>query len=107
MFDIIIETKTNPRNAIFLDDKSENVLSARSVGIHGILLDDINKVTRALRNLVGNPIPRGQSFLNGNAKALYSVTNNGITIEENFAQLLILEATHDKYGGRRLSIFRL
>lgn len=92
-----IETKTNPQNAIFLDDKSENVLSARSVGIHSIVFDDMNKVARALRNLVGNPIQRGQDFLNSNAKTLNSITNNDITLEENFAQLLILEATHDRY----------
>ena len=59
----------------------------------------MNKVTRALRNLVGNPILRGQDFLNNHAKALHSITNNDITIKENFAQLLILEATHDRYGS--------
>jgi hypothetical protein len=33
--------------------------------------------------------------LQSNAKLLYSVTSNGFTLKENFAQLLILEATCD------------
>lgn len=94
---VLDETDTNPCNAIFVDDKSENVLSARSVGLHGIVFDNARKVARALRNLVGDPVTRGQEFLNINAGQLKSLTDNHITLDENFAQVLILEATGDRY----------
>ncbi|KAJ8518255.1 hypothetical protein ONZ45_g4647 [Pleurotus djamor] len=86
----------DPHRVIFIDDKQENVLSARSLGIHGIVCDDVARVGRALRNLLGNPIERGQTFLRMNAKHLDSVTDGGVILQENFAQLLILEATNDR-----------
>jgi len=53
---------------IFVHDPVENVLTARSKGFTGIVLDDAAKVIRALRNLFGDPVQRGQDFLNRNAK---------------------------------------
>ncbi|KAH7914156.1 Haloacid dehalogenase-like hydrolase-domain-containing protein [Hygrophoropsis aurantiaca] len=93
---VLSKTGIDPRRAIFVDDKLENVLSARSLGLHGIVFDDPLKVIRALRNLLGDPVQRGQDYLCENAKKLDSITNNGVTLRENFAQLLILEATRDK-----------
>ncbi|KAH7926721.1 HAD-like protein [Leucogyrophana mollusca] len=93
---VLSKTGVDPRRAIFVDDKLENVLSARSLGLHGIVFDDPLKVIRALRNLLGDPVQRGQGYLRSNAKKLESVTDNGIVLRENFAQLLILEATRDK-----------
>lgn len=60
------------------------------------MFDDTLKVSRALRNLVGNPVLRGNTFLKDNAKQLKSVTDSGVILEENFAQLLILEATNNR-----------
>jgi len=54
------------------------------------------RVARALRNLVGDPGKRGHEFLNNNAGRLQSVTDNHVTLQENFAQLLILEATGNR-----------
>ncbi|TFK44736.1 Haloacid dehalogenase-like hydrolase-domain-containing protein [Crucibulum laeve] len=91
----------DPRHTIFVDDKLENVLSARSLGFHGIVFDNPVPVKRALRNLVGDPVTRGREFLEQNAGKLLSVTDSSekreaVILEENFAQLLILEATNDR-----------
>ncbi|KAK0461065.1 Haloacid dehalogenase-like hydrolase-domain-containing protein [Desarmillaria tabescens] len=93
---VLAETKADPHSSIFVDDKPENVLTARSLGLHGIIFDDRSRVTRALRNLLSDPVSRGREYLSSNAKRLESRTDGGIVLEENFAQLLILEATGDR-----------
>lgn len=59
------------------------------------VMDPID-ISRRLRNLLHHPVNRGRGFLTRNAKKMHSVTTSGIVIEENFAQLLILEATGDR-----------
>ncbi|KAG2033750.1 Haloacid dehalogenase-like hydrolase-domain-containing protein [Suillus americanus] len=93
---VISSTGADPSRTIFVDDKMENVLSARSLGMHGIFFDDRRKVVRALYNLLGDPVERGRQYLTVNAKKLLSVTDNGIVLRENFSQLLILEATGNR-----------
>ncbi|KAG1822773.1 HAD-like domain-containing protein [Suillus subaureus] len=93
---VISGTGADPSRTIFVDDKIENVLSARSLGMHGIVFDDQRKVVRALYNLLGDPVERGRQYLTVNAKKLLSVTDNGIFLRENFSQLLILEATDNR-----------
>jgi FMN phosphatase YigB (HAD superfamily) len=94
---VLKATNTEPKNAIFVDDKVENVLSAECLGFHGILFSDSLLVAQALRNLLGDPLKRGQAFLDRNAKMMVSETDNSISIKDNFAQLLILEATNNWY----------
>lgn len=94
---VVSEGAFDPSHAVFIDDKIENVLSARSLGFHGIVFDNAANVTRQLLNLCGDPIVRGAGYLRSNAGMLESVTDNGVVIEDNFAQLLILEATRDPY----------
>ncbi|OJA11699.1 hypothetical protein AZE42_02093 [Rhizopogon vesiculosus] len=93
---VLSRTGADPSRTIFVDDKMENVLSARSLGMCGIVFDDSRTVIRALHNLLGDPVERGRQYLTLNAKKLLSVTDNGILLEENFAQLLILEVTRDR-----------
>ncbi|KAJ6499258.1 Haloacid dehalogenase-like hydrolase-domain-containing protein [Mycena sanguinolenta] len=95
---VLSETKINPRQAILIDDKLENVLSARSLGMHGIVFPrgGSDKVKRALRNLIGDPVLRGRDYLQRNAQHLESTTDNGIVLRENFAQLLLLELTDNR-----------
>ncbi|OQE36850.1 hypothetical protein PENCOP_c011G04391 [Penicillium coprophilum] len=83
---------------VFVDDSAENILSAQSIGIHSILFEDHEQLSRQLENVLGDPVKRGTDFLISNAKRMDSVTENGITIHENFAQLLILDLT----GNREL-----
>lgn len=94
---ILEATDTSPEAAVFVDDKFENVFSARSVGMHGIIFDNTANVVRKLRNLFGEPVQRGKNFLSQRAKRLHSVTESGVTVDDNFAQLLILGATNNQY----------
>lgn len=112
---VIEETGIDPSHTIFIDDKLENVLTARSFGMHGIVFDDELKVIQELKNLCYDPIMRGRKFLTSHKKKLISVTSNNIELSEvrstiislsftplkfplfqNFGQLLILDATGDK-----------
>ncbi len=92
-----ISASSSPEEVIFVDDKLENVISAQSIGINGIVFENAQELRRKLKNLLGDPVGRGKEFLTSNAKQLNSVTNTGVTIHDNFAQLLLLEATNDWY----------
>jgi len=98
---------------IFVDDKLENVLTARSFGMHGIVFDDESKAIKDLKHLCYDPALRGRRFLASQKRNLISVTSNNVELLEvglypfsamshlivpsfqNFSQLLILEATGD------------
>lgn len=88
-------TGADPKRTIFVDDKLENLVTARSLGITTILYDTFENVERALRNLCSNPISRAKQFLVNGAGHHLSYTSTGQVIRENFAQLLILEATRN------------
>ncbi|KIK58927.1 hypothetical protein GYMLUDRAFT_74732 [Collybiopsis luxurians FD-317 M1] len=88
-----------PEKMIFIDDKHENVLSAKSFGIHGIQFQTPHLLRTALWNLLGDPAKRARSYLEENAAHHYSVTSTGITFMDNFSQLLIYELT----GNRKIS----
>jgi len=56
---VIDKTGIDPSRTIFVDDKLENVLTARSFGMHGIVFDDQEKVIQQLKNLCGGiSVPR-------------------------------------------------
>ncbi|KAH8988099.1 hypothetical protein EDB92DRAFT_1874018 [Lactarius akahatsu] len=44
---------------MFVDDRSENVLAARSLGMNGIVFDDVRRVPQSLRIFTGDPVSRG------------------------------------------------
>ena len=92
---VLGSTGIDPYPTAFVDDKLENVVSARSLGLKGIVFTSLEDVARELRALVRNPIIDGERYLRFHAKEMKSVTNTGVVLEENFAQLLILEATGD------------
>jgi FMN phosphatase YigB (HAD superfamily) len=75
-------TGVDPTRTVFVDDKLENVLTARSLGFHGVVFDDTDKVARLLRNLFGDPVQRAKSFLFNNKKRLISVASNNVVIRE-------------------------
>ncbi|KAI0029981.1 Haloacid dehalogenase-like hydrolase-domain-containing protein [Vararia minispora EC-137] len=92
---VLAKSGTDPATTVFVDDKPENVLAARAVGLNAIVFDDLARVQRALRNYVGNPAARARVYLNERAGKHNSVTDTGITVDDNFCQLLIFEATRD------------
>jgi FMN phosphatase YigB (HAD superfamily) len=93
---VLDEIKVEPSSVTFVDDNIENILAARSLGIHGILFDDAKRVRQALRYMVGNPVSRGLAFLEERAGQLESEDSLGHNVPENFTQLLILEATNNR-----------
>ncbi|KAG6900636.1 hypothetical protein C0993_006740 [Termitomyces sp. T159_Od127] len=93
---VIEKSGIDPSRTIFVDDKLENVVTARSFGMHGIVFDDDSKVIKDLKNLCYDPVLRGKRFLASRRKNFKSVTSNNIEFMENFSQFLILLATGDE-----------
>ncbi|SJL17011.1 uncharacterized protein ARMOST_20551 [Armillaria ostoyae] len=89
------QASLDPSRTIFIDDKLENVLSARSQGLYGLMYHNFTELKQSLLNLLGNPVLRGQGYLKQNAGHLTSECA-GLAIQENFAQLLILDMTNDR-----------
>lgn len=95
---VVDAIEAEPSSVVFVDDRFENVLAARSLGMNGIVFDDVKRVRQALRYFVSDPVTRGMAFLDYRAGRLESETNLGQNVSENFAQLLILEATGNEYN---------
>ncbi|KAF3920511.1 hypothetical protein ABW20_dc0108273 [Dactylellina cionopaga] len=91
-----IGLEESPSSVIFVDDKLENVLSARSLGIQAIQFNTRDAVIQQLSNALEDPIYRGMKYLKQKAKMMQSKCDNGMAVKENFGQLLILEATRDR-----------
>jgi hypothetical protein len=92
---VLERTGADPSRTIFVDDKPCNVQAARSLGMTGVLYEDFETVERTLQNLCFDSTSRAESFLKRHAGQHLSYTSTGVVIHENFAQLLILEATRD------------
>jgi FMN phosphatase YigB (HAD superfamily) len=93
---VLDATGAIPENTVFIDDQLDNIISARSIGLRGIIYNNQVQVLRAIRNLIGDPVERGMAFLRENSGKLTSTTSGGVVLEENFSQLLILEATDER-----------
>ena len=93
---VLEEIKAEPSSVVFVDDRPENVLAARSLGMNGIVFDNIQRVRQTLKIFTSDPVSRGLSFLEARAGQLESETNYGQIVAENFAQLLIWEATNKR-----------
>ncbi|KDQ50570.1 hypothetical protein JAAARDRAFT_141716 [Jaapia argillacea MUCL 33604] len=93
---VVEKTGVDPRSVILVDDRVENVLSARSLGITGILYKDLDFVAKSLCNLFGDSVSRGLDFMERHARNHLSYTNTDVILHENFAQLLILEALENR-----------
>lgn len=83
----------NTASTVYVDDKPENVLAAKSLGIHGVVFDNPENLQTTLRYLMGDPLRRGREYLDSHAGKLFAVTETGLTIEDTHAELLILEIT--------------
>ncbi|KAK0099604.1 hypothetical protein ONS95_013499 [Cadophora gregata] len=93
---VLAQTKATACQTVFVDDKAENILAAKSVGFHeAIVFDTAENVRRKLLSLLGDPITRGREWLCGHATKLYSETSTGVMVQDNFGQLLTYEVTRD------------
>jgi len=93
---VLAEIKAEPSSMLFVDDNIVNVLAARSLGMNGIVFEDVQRVRQAIRFYTGDPMSRGRSFLEERAGHLDSETSVGQNFAENFAQLLIFELTGNR-----------
>ncbi|GIJ99682.1 hypothetical protein Aspvir_003683 [Aspergillus viridinutans] len=89
-------TKTDPAKAIFVGRDMQNVVMARSLGMHGILFGSSQALPRNMLNALSDPVIRGNEFLQRNAKKLHPFTDCGTSLRENYVQLLILETTGEE-----------
>ncbi|KAJ3553105.1 hypothetical protein NM688_g3794 [Phlebia brevispora] len=92
---VLQQTGVDPRHAVFIDDQLQNVITARSFGMKGIVYEDYSSLERILRNLLGDPIERAWAFMRANTLHHLSYTSVGNNLNEHFTPLLILEATGD------------
>ncbi|KAF2680431.1 HAD-like protein [Lentithecium fluviatile CBS 122367] len=90
---VLDNIKIAPDRVMFVDDKQENVASAESLGINSFVFNDLTIVD--LKRRLNDPYSKGLAYLHQNAQQFNSITSNGISIPDNFAKLLILEATGD------------
>jgi FMN phosphatase YigB (HAD superfamily) len=86
-----------PDQVILIDGDTDNRLAAMSVGMQGVP-SAVPTASQTIVNLIeGNAVRRAREFLRAQNKPFHSVTTTGVAINENFAQLLILELTGDTY----------
>ena len=91
---VLEEIKLAPEQVVFIDDKQENVQAAGRLGIEAVLFE--NSTVPTLQKLLACPVARAYEYLYRNAKHFSSFTDSGVMLQDNFSQLLILEATQDQ-----------
>lgn len=109
---VLSKAGIDPGEAVFVDDKAENVLAAKSLGFRdGIVFEKAEDVRRKLLALLGDPAERGRAWLRSNAGKLYSETSTGVVVPDNFGQLVLHELMNDmslinlKYFDRTWNYF--
>ena len=92
---VIDSTGIDPLRTVFVDDKVPNTLTAMSFGMKGLVFTGLEELSRSLRQLFRDTEAEAMKWLEDQPKPMWSVTDTGVTIRDNFAQLLILELTGD------------
>ncbi|KAI8622937.1 HAD-like protein [Xylariaceae sp. FL1651] len=96
---VVQNTGFRPSEIVMIDDTAENICAARSVGMHGIFMDDeVTKSGSSLLNLLQDPLVRAKTFLRKNARNLHCSVegNDGVVLKDNFVQLMIWELLGDE-----------
>ncbi|KAH6908742.1 HAD-like domain-containing protein [Coprinopsis sp. MPI-PUGE-AT-0042] len=92
---VIHKANIDPKSTIFVDDNASNIETAKALGFYAIRFENTEQ---AMGDLVkafkySDAVARGRQYLDANKKQHFS--GDGIVIGDNFASLLILEATKD------------
>lgn len=93
---IVDNVGVHPDEVILIDEDTDNRLAAMSLGMQGVPAVLATAGQTIVNMVEGNAVRRGWDFLRAKAKTFRSVTSTGTSINENFAQLLILELTGDE-----------
>jgi hypothetical protein len=86
---------TDPRSAIFVDDKVTNVSAAQSLGMQSIVFKSTDALMRELRNQLFDPVMRARQYMEANARNHHSQIENGPMIRDVFSQFLIHKELED------------
>ncbi|KAF8992603.1 HAD-like protein [Cyathus striatus] len=109
---VINASKLDVQHTLFLDDKRENVSTARTCGMHAMLWSGPESLQK-LKRIFNDPVKSAMTFLRKNAGNLNSVTDGGVVLYKNYTQMLIQELLGDsslvnvKYGkGLKMNFFQ-
>lgn len=78
-----------------LNSSFEDVVAARSFGIHGIVYDSAEMLMRRLRNQLFDPIRRARDFMGANARNHTTQVEDGPIFRDVFSQFLIHTVLQD------------
>ena len=93
---VINEVGPNPSNMVFVDDKAENVDTALSLGMHGLVFKNRDELLCQLRQFLFDAhIIAGKTWLKANSRNLVNQIEDGTHFHDTFSQFLIMEATND------------
>lgn len=96
---VLEDIDLEPEEVVFINDRHDNVAAATDLGIRGLVFDE--RTVQTLRGVLDEPATRARNFLHRNAKKFQSETDSGIYVGDNFASLLILEATQEPLACSR------
>ncbi|KAH9884964.1 Haloacid dehalogenase-like hydrolase-domain-containing protein [Cubamyces lactineus] len=87
---VLQRTDMDPVRTAYIDSTIENVTSAISLGMTGLVFATL---ARRIRALSRDAIRDGENYLSAHAGQMWSTTDTGVELHENFAQFLIAEVT--------------
>lgn len=93
---VLASTDALAEETIFVGAELADVIATLSVGFkHSFTLESVVDMRRRLKNRLGDPCQRAREWLQSQPKGLFSESDSGMIIPDNFSQLLTLEVTDD------------